>query len=171
MENDPKLLPSCINHAYLSDRLECEYFCRCTHTTPAWCDTFLCGVCCLLSLPRRNSVYVAFHSSRVSKNKSAFLWTIEKCAYLALNSDRSISLIRLLVCSVCVCSIVSVAYVWNGNAHLSLSLYINSCRGEWIENKKETCSKYQWPIGMRVSNLINSLNQRLRTRQIFCVFA
>lgn len=48
------------------------------------------------------------------------------CTYLALNKDRSINFTRLSVWAVCVCSIVSVTYVWNGIAHLAGSLYIRS---------------------------------------------
>lgn len=59
---------------------------------------------------------------------------MNSCIYRALNSDRSISLIRFSVVAVCVCSIVNVTYVWNGIAHLPGSLYIKSCIN-WMKLK------------------------------------
>lgn len=85
--------------------------------------------------------------------------------YLALNRDLSISLTRLSVNAVCVCSMVNVTYVWNGIAHLAGSLYMRSYFYEFDKENKN------WPTfnyALAIANDFGKTKKQFNRRSIQC---
>lgn len=137
-----------ILYTYRSGQLVYGHFRECNCTIPA-------SHCTCLDVKRhysacfqRNSIW--FGIENIRKQTQLILDGI----YLALNSDRSISLILFSVASVCVCSIVNVTYVWKGIAQRSGSLYIKSYK----ENSRHrTFSRSKSLRSLRTNELTNKL--------------